>query len=130
MIRTDEAIAAALDEPGWLESKFDTRVVFDPVFGCHLWTGPTDPAGYGRVSISVLTKPTVVMAHRLAFAREYGMDRLPPGRQGNRRDDLVLDHTCFNHACVNPKHLRTIPTYLNLYIGKTRRIARWEVYAS
>jgi hypothetical protein len=124
------AIEAALDEPGWLESKFDSRVVFDPVFGCYLWTGPRDPSGYGKVSVALLPKATLVMAHRLAFAREYGMDKLPPGKRGNRRDDLVLDHTCFNHACVNPKHLRAIPTYLNIYIGKTRSFPKWEQHPS
>lgn len=127
MGNTDSAIAAALGMPEvWWVEKFDSRVVFDPVFGCRLWQGPKNPLGYGRVSLSLASKNTQVMAHRLAFAREFGMAALPPGKLGSRRDDLILDHKCFNHACVNPHHLRTIPNYMNVYVSRTRRFEAWE----
>lgn len=125
----DLAIAAALEMPEeWWQDKFDSRVIFDPVFGCLLWQGPINGNGYGRVSISLELKNTQVMAHRLAYAREFGMLELPPGRTGVGRNDLVLDHTCFNHRCVNPRHLRKIPNYLNVYISKTRKYKKWESF--
>ena len=127
MSKTDEAIAAVIEEgSSWWEEKFAPKVILDPVFGCHLWRGVVDRNGYGKVSVSLTAKPTTVLAHRLTYAKAKGLAALPVGKAGHRRNDLVLDHTCFNHSCVNPDHLRAIPTYLNIYLGKNRRFERWE----
>lgn len=62
----------------------------DKTDACWEWTDKPDPNGYGRLHVH----GTPHLAHRLAFAFEYGW--LP---------DLV-DHSCLNRVCVRPDHLR------------------------
>lgn len=65
-------------------------IVGDP--GCLIWTGATDSKGYGSLGVN----GRIVLAHRYAWERENGP--IPAG--------MVLDHTCWNRACVNTDHLR------------------------
>lgn len=65
---------------------------------CWLWTGAT-VNGYG-VFHNVGGKR---IAHRIAY--ELANGAIPPG--------LEVDHTCFNHGCVNPDHLRLLSHSLN-----------------
>lgn len=58
--------------------------------GCWVWTGAT-AKGYGRVK----HYDKVHQAHRLSYERWRGP--IPDG--------LELDHTCRNHACINPSHV-------------------------
>lgn len=57
---------------------------------CWIWTGRLAArGGYG-----VFLKAT--RAHRFSYEIHHGP--IPPG--------MLVDHTCHNHACVNPAHLR------------------------
>jgi hypothetical protein len=58
--------------------------------GCVLWTGYTDPQGYGRLS--------GYGAHRIAWVQKNGP--VPEG--------MELDHLCRNRACVNPDHMEPV----------------------
>ena len=74
------------------EDHFWSRV--DKSSGCWVWTGPLTPAGYGQLRVD----KTLYMAHRYSMLLKHG--QLTEG--------LVVDHMCFNRACVNPAHLREV----------------------
>ena len=60
---------------------------------CWEWTASRNDSGYGRIYVD----GKQVRAHRYAWERVHGP--IPHG--------LVIDHLCFNRACVNPSHMRT-----------------------
>jgi hypothetical protein len=81
---------------GTPDERFDTYLKSGPLLPgmatpCILWTGPTNPKGYGQFSIRAGRS---VLAHRFALARAIGPDRR-----------LTL-HSCDNPPCCNPDHLR------------------------
>jgi hypothetical protein len=55
-----------------------------------------DIKGYGHIYHSILRKQ--IKAHRYSYMLHFGSIPL----------DMVVDHTCFNRACQNPKHLRLL----------------------
>ncbi len=59
---------------------------------CLVWCGAMQTTGYGMKRIN----GKVHMAHRLSW--EYHNGAIPSG--------YVIDHMCFNRACVKPSHLR------------------------
>ena len=59
---------------------------------CVLWTASLDANGYGTMS----NLGTTVRAHRYAWEQEHGP--IPEG--------AVIDHICWDRACVNTDHLR------------------------
>src|SRR5690606_16925754 len=63
--------------------------------GCWEWTGSKDKKGYGRFGKN--------LAHRLSF--QFTRGAIP--------HRMLVDHTCWNHACVNPDHLRLATNALN-----------------
>jgi hypothetical protein len=67
-----------------------------PSSGCWYWTGAVSGRGHGRFWIG---PGRVVIAHRFAFALEYGVDALDGVR--------VLGHRCDNPLCqrVDPEHV-------------------------
>lgn len=67
----------------------------DKTDGCWNWTGATSD-GYGRIGIGKKS----ALAHRVAF--ELVVGPVPDGK--------VLDHLCFNRACIRPDHLRITDT--------------------
>lgn len=70
--------------------------------GCWLWGNTLDARGYGRMHPH--------MAHRWAY-KEF---------IGQISDQLVVHHTCYTPACVNPAHLEPATHYENIIEkGKT-----------
>ena len=59
---------------------------------CIVWTGAISSRGYGQITVSGRN----TLAHRYAWERINGA--IPGG--------MVIDHKCWNRACVNVEHLR------------------------
>lgn len=82
---------------------FTSRVHEEPMSGCWLWAGPTQPEGYGAMSVRVRVgrnreRSRNVVAHRLSY--EHFVGAIPQG--------MEIDHLCRNRACVNPAHLEAV----------------------
>ena len=73
--------------------------------GCWIWLGGKQSSGHGKIRIDGKTH----QVHRVAF--ELARGRVPAG--------LVLDHTCKNPSCINPKHLEPVTQRVNLLRGNT-----------
>lgn len=73
------------------EKCFEGRTKLDDN-GCLVWTGNLGGSGYGRINVNGKR----MKAHRYAWERVNGP--IPEG--------LMIDHMCFNRACVNVEHLR------------------------
>lgn len=71
---------------------FAAKTQHDPDTGCTAWTGTLDRKGYGHI----YADGDMVKAHRYAWEQAHGA--IPEG--------MVIDHTCWNRACVNVAHLR------------------------
>ncbi|MGQ7788186.1 HNH endonuclease [Nesterenkonia sp. K-15-9-6] len=80
-----------------LESKLQRRT--DKTSTCWIWTGSKVSSGYGNIHHA----RTWHYAHRVAYELAHGP--IPDG--------MVIDHLCWNRACVNPDHLRAVPQQLN-----------------
>lgn len=70
---------------------------------CWMWTGGTNPHGYGRF----WNGQRLVYAHR--FVYELLVGPIPAG--------LDLDHLCRVHGCVNPEHLEPVTRRENAWRG-------------
>lgn len=68
--------------------------------GCWVWTGYLDENGYGRYR----RQGKRAYAHRESYEQMIGS--IPDG--------MLLDHTCHNPSCVNPKHLRIADHAINM----------------
>ena len=62
--------------------------------GCIEWTGAKTRDGYGHIRL----RGRAVRVHRYAWERVNGP--IPDG--------MVVDHLCWNRACVNVEHLRLV----------------------
>lgn len=62
---------------------------------CWNWTGSTKANGYGTFGIS---PGKTQYAHRVSW--EWANGPIPA--------QMMIDHTCFTHSCVNPAHLRLV----------------------
>ena len=70
---------------------------------CWEWEGTRLPKGYGKFSL----RGGYVGAHRVSYQLAYGDLR------ENSSVDLEIDHLCRNPPCVNPRHLRQVPSIEN-----------------
>lgn len=80
------------DGDGYLQAKFWELV--DKSGDCWMWTAKLHDTGYGVIQHAGTRHRT----HRLAYEWAHGPIA----------DGLVIDHLCFNRACVRPDHLRTV----------------------
>lgn len=83
------------DLPERMQSKI--QVVDD----CWIWTGATNPKGYGSMSVS---KNASALAHRVSYEATRGS--IPAG--------LQIDHLCRHTSCVNPAHLEPVTNAENM----------------
>lgn len=74
------------------EDRFWQKVEKGP--GCWNWKAAKKENGYG----SVLHNGKTGYAHRVSWEMANGP--IPA--------EMLIDHRCFNHACVNPDHLRLV----------------------
>ena len=86
-----------------LEDQFWSKVSPEPNSGCWLWTGASDPLGYGRINV----KARLQLAHRVSYILFRGP--IPDG--------LQLDHLCRIPCCVNPDHLEPVTPRENIMRG-------------
>lgn len=92
------------DLPDWIESK----IIPEPMSGCWLWMNALDGHGYGRLRLGRhKTLAQCYSAHR--FVYEFYNGPIP--------DDLVIDHLCRNHCCVNPDHMEIVTHQINITRG-------------
>ena len=84
--------------------------------GCWLWTGYTNPAGYGRICRRENGKDKCHLAHRYAWTQLVGPIE----------DGMTLDHLCRVRACVNPEHLEVVTQKVNVRRGNAPTIVTWR----
>jgi hypothetical protein len=89
---------------------------------CWLWTGRTDPAGYGRYSYQGI----VLQAHVFSWNLHKGL----PMNQQTRQDvaKIQRDHLCRVRNCIHPEHLEQTDRKTNILrgIGKPAQNSRKE----
>ena len=79
--------------------KYITENAEQTANGCWEWTRFIRGDGYGQLKV-VIDGEKFVMAHRVSHS--VFNEPIPDG--------MVVDHICFNRACVNPDHLRAVST--------------------
>lgn len=100
-IRGARALEAA-DVPEAVVVRFLERA--RAVGECLEYDGARNADGYGVVRLRSGRRRgsgRLVLAHRLAFALANGA--VPGGTE-----EVLVDHTCSNRACVRPSHLRLV----------------------
>jgi hypothetical protein len=74
--------------------RIDTKIMPEPMSGCHLWIGARNTHGYGIIMIDYRTEP----AHRWLYQYNLGVTLKPAP------EECVL-HRCGTRSCVNMAHL-------------------------
>jgi hypothetical protein len=91
---TDAPVRPTLAERFWAKvEKTET---------CWNWTGSKNRTGYGNIARTPGSGSK--LSHRVSYEMAYGP--IPDG--------MDIDHMCFNHACVNPAHLRAATRKQNM----------------
>lgn len=102
--RWGSPLASAPKETDW--ERFLRQVDQNGPNGCWLWTGTTNPAGYGRFWLDGKR----VYPHRFAYEMSVGPIA----------DGLQIDHLCRTPRCCNPQHLEAVTPQIN-----SMRSRRW-----
>lgn len=74
---------------------------------CWPWTASLDGKGYGQIGYA----GRIRKAHQISWELQVGP--LTPG--------LVIDHLCFNKACMNTTHMEEVQQGDNARRGRARR---------
>lgn len=77
------------------------RTSRDAATGCLVWHGALCRKGYARLKVD----DRHVSVHRYVWEREYGP--IPA--------EMVVDHTCYNRACLEISHLRVTSSMKNTW---------------
>ena len=91
-------------DPRSLEERLWPKVDQREPDECWPWLGTHTPEGYGRF---VLGPGSVAQAHRVVYEQLVGS--IP--------EELVIDHLCRNHECVNPAHMEPVTNRENCLRG-------------
>jgi hypothetical protein len=73
-------------------SRLFSKIIPEPMSGCHLWNGCFDKDGYGKTTWNYKHK----RVHRVVFELAHG-----PISEGS-----LIQHICDTPSCVNIDHLR------------------------
>jgi hypothetical protein len=92
---------------GTPEERFYGYVIKNGPGGCWLWRGGLDVGGYGVFSLGNELGGRQAKAHRYAY--ELLVGPIPP--------NMLLDHSCRVHPCVNPDHLEPVTSRDNTLRG-------------
>lgn len=115
--------AEGLDHPGTTETVWITHCPdrarwykrIAPDIGnpgeCWFWTRVTSKRGYGVFVYRTGSVKRVTSAHRAAWLV----------LKGDIGPDLVVDHLCRNHRCINPEHLEPVTSDENVRRGFVSR---------
>lgn len=79
--------------------------------GCAIWTGATDPNGYGVFAALYGDMPAQRFRKAHQWAYEWTRGPVPAG--------LEIDHLCRVRNCVNPEHMEAVTHRVNMLRGET-----------
>lgn len=75
-----------------IQQRFEQKVSYEALSGCHLWTGSVNKFGYGKLSVG---PQKWKLAHRISYELN----------KGKILEDKSVLHQCDVPSCVNPDHL-------------------------
>jgi hypothetical protein len=89
-------LSKAVEDVDWRVTPRNVPGVTTP---CWIWQGGCDDRGYGFIKVDGHKR----WAHRVSYE----------GIKGPLAAGMDADHLCFNHACINPDHLKEEPRKVN-----------------
>jgi hypothetical protein len=94
-----------------------SRVIIDPITGCHLWQGQTDGKEdpYGRTTY----KGQTIGVH-VAMWKACKGPRIPKGYD--------IDHGCVQRLCINIDHLQMVTKLKNQRLRVKRARHKGDVF--
>lgn len=87
-----------------------SNVPIGPADKCWEWTGPRHRGSYGRINLRHNGRTYSTNAHRIVYMLLVA----------DVPQDMVVDHLCRNHICVNPWHHEVVTMPENSRRGGTK----------